>query len=109
MQFEIPVPLMVLIGIVVVALSILSIWQYVQALKKQAQQQVRADRILADSREQQVRADRILADSREQQQRTEAILSRQEALLARAEALVSRLEERRADAPGFGPDRGVGS
>ena len=66
-------PLLVLVGIVVVALSVLSIWQYGAALRRQGGQQDVADT---------------------QQARVAALLDRQEALVARAEALVRRLEER---------------
>ena len=66
-------PLLVLIGIVVVALSVLSIWQYGVALRRQGGQQDVADA---------------------QQAQVAALLARQEALVTRAEALVRLLEVR---------------
>ena len=74
--------LLVPVAVVVVALSVLSIWQYGRTLRRQQGQQDVADR-------QQARADA-------QQQRATVLLDREEAIVARGEALLSRLEARDA-------------
>jgi DICT domain-containing protein len=76
-----------LLGIVVLSLSILSIWQYGQSLKKHAAQLAVAD-------EQQRRAHEILEESRQQQSRSAVVLDRLEAFLSRVETLLQRLEDR---------------